>query len=94
MDKLEEQLKQALTRQDPPAGFADRVAAACPAERAAPIRFTGYRAFAAGLLLLFAGGAAYRRHEGEAAKQQVITALRITAGKLGRIQARVREVRP
>lgn len=90
MDRLEEELKQALARMEPPAGFPARVLAAA---RPAPWRH--YGALAAGLMILMAGGGmAYRQHQGEEAKRQVMTAMRITAGKLNRIQAHVREVKP
>lgn len=51
-------------------------------------------ATAAALVIVSGGSLAYRRHEGRVAKEQVMTAMRITAGKLNHIQARVKEVRP
>jgi hypothetical protein len=89
MDPLEQQLKEALARADAPPGFAARVSAAArpPAWRSP--------ALAAGLVLLAIGGStAWRRHQGEVAKEQVMAAMRITAGKLNRIQSHIREVRP
>lgn len=89
MDRLEEQLKQALARVEPPAGFAARVSA--------PPRPSWWRspAIAAALVLVtVGGGVAWRRHQGELAKEQVMTAMRIASGKLSRIQAHVREVKP
>jgi hypothetical protein len=89
MDPLEQQLKQALVRVDAPAGFAARVSAAArpPAWRSP--------ALAAGLMLLAVGGGlAWRQHQGEVAREQVMTAMRITAGKLNRIHTHIREVRP
>jgi hypothetical protein len=89
MDPLEQQLKQALLRIEPPAGFAARVGAAArpPAWRSP--------ALAAGLMLLaVGGGVAWRRHQGGVAREQVMTAIRITAGKLNRIQTHIRETRP
>jgi len=89
MDRLDEQLKIALARDEPPLGFADRVIAASQPRRPT----LPYRALAAGLVLFLAGGAAaWRHHQGEAAKAQVLAAVRITAGKLHHIQSRVREV--
>ncbi len=89
MDPLEQQLKQALARVDAPAGFAARVnAAARPPVWRSP-------ALAAGLMLLAVGGGfAWRRHQGEIAKEQVMAAMRITAGKLNHIQTHIRETRP
>jgi hypothetical protein len=90
MDRLEEQLKQALARADAPEGFAARVAAA-----ARPRPFWRSPALAAGLMLLaVGGGAAWRHHQGEVAKEQVMAAMRITAGTLNHIQQHVREVHP
>jgi hypothetical protein len=91
MDSFEEQLKQALARKEPPAGFAARVSAA--ASRRWTVR-EFYPGMAAALVLVMLGsGLAWRQHEGELAKERVMTAMRITAVKLNRIQAHVREVR-
>jgi hypothetical protein len=50
---------------------------------------------AAAILVTVGGGeAAWRRHQGMVAKEQVMLAMRITAGKLNQIQTHVREVRP
>jgi hypothetical protein len=89
MDPLEQQLKQAFARVDAPAGFAGRVSAVSrPPVWRSP-------ALAAGLMLLAVGGGlAWRRHQGEVAREQVMTAMRITAGKLNRIHTHIREVRP
>ena len=89
MEPLEQQLKHALARVDAPVDFSARVrtAARPPAWRAP--------ALAAGLVLLtVGGGAAWREHQGQVAREQVMTAMRITAGKLNRIQTHIREVRP
>lgn len=91
MDWLEEQLKDALARQDPPAGFAAGVQTAVARRRWTVRQY--YRPLAAGLVLaMLGGGLAWRRHQGEVAKEQVMTAMRITSVKLTRIQAHVREV--
>jgi hypothetical protein len=95
MDRLEEELKQALARMAPREGFAERVAARAAAEKrvvAFPIPRWAMAA-AATVLLGVGGGLAYREHQGEVAKEQVMQAMRITAVKLNRIQAHVREVR-
>jgi hypothetical protein len=102
MDGLEEQLKRALARQDPSAGFADRITAAArpgagPGLRAvpaAPFAPRWWLATAAMALVTVGSGVAYRRHQGELAKEQVMTAMRLTAVKLQHIQAHVREARP
>jgi hypothetical protein len=89
MDPLEQQLKEAMERIDAPAGLAARVSAAArPPVWRSP-------ALAAGLMLLCVGGGlAWREHQGRVAKEQVMAAMRITAGKLNRIQTHIREVRP
>jgi hypothetical protein len=89
MDPLEQQLKLALARMDAPAGFDARVSAAArPAVWRSP-------ALAAGLMLMaVGGGVAWREHQGRLAREQVMTAMRITAGKLNRIQTHIREARP
>jgi hypothetical protein len=44
-------------------------------------------------MMVVGSGLAYRRHQGEVAKEQVMQAMKITAVKLHRIQAHVQEVR-
>ena len=96
MDWLEEELKQALERKMPSAGFAERVEQAAasgggrlhampPPSWHAPRRWL---AAAAALLLAVSGAAEYRQYQGRKAKERVLLALRITSGKLNRIQAR------
>jgi hypothetical protein len=83
---LEQELKHALSRKDPPAGFADRVMAANSRPPSSK-----WLALAASIVLLVGGGAAYRRHQGEAAKQQLMQAMKLTATKLNQIQTHVWE---
>jgi len=98
MDWLERELRQALERKDPPPGFAGRVARAARLDNAAPkgrvVRMPLRWLPAAAAVLLIAGGAAYREHRGQLAKQRVMLAVRITAGQLNHIQARLREAKP
>jgi hypothetical protein len=88
---LEQELQQALSRKDPPPGFAERVEAA--AARPRPVAPVRWLALAASVVLLIGGAAAYRQHQGQVAKQQLMTAMKITAVKLNHIQTRVWEVR-
>jgi hypothetical protein len=92
MDRLEESLKNALARKEPPDGFAQRVAMRAAARPAswAPQRWI---AAAAVVVMAVGGGMAYRQRQGEMAKEQVMQAMKITAVKLHRIQAHVQEVR-
>ena len=95
---LEEDLKRALRRDAPPAGFASRVMQRI--ERGeAPKRRQWWRAVAASLTLtaLVGAGAAYQDHqrrvrEGEEAKEQVLLALRIAGEKVRYAQNEVRAI--
>jgi hypothetical protein len=99
MDRLEESLKRALERKAPAPGFEERVAARVGSGKLRPsgqiTRLSAPRWWAAAAAIAIAAGSgvAYRRHEGEAAKEQLMTAMRITAVKLHRVQTHVREVR-
>jgi hypothetical protein len=94
MDRLEEELKIALARRAPDPGFADRVARAAARRRVVAMPMPRWMVATAATVVLGVGGAmAYREHQGEVAKEQVMTAMRITAVKLNRIQAHVREAR-
>jgi len=90
MDWLEQELKQALERKMPPAGFAARVKAAVarPRPRWFVPRPWMTAAAAAAILLAAAGSLEYRAYRGRVAKDRVLLALRITAGRLHYIQQR------
>ena len=90
MDWLEQELKGALSRQEPAPGFAARVSAAARRGPSLPAR--RWLALAASILVLLGAGEAYRWRQGVEAKQQVLQAVRIAAVKLNRIQTQVREV--
>jgi hypothetical protein len=92
MDWLEQELRQALERKEPSPGFAARVAAASRPRR--PFLAARWLGVAASVVVIFGGGLAYRHHEGVVAKERVMLAMRITAGKLNRIETRVKEMRP
>ena len=87
MDWLEQELQRTLERKDPGPQFAARVSAAVR-KRPAP----RWLAAAASLIVVAGGGTGYRWYEGVRAKQQVMVAVRLAAGKLNRVQARVMEV--
>ena len=84
MDELEDRLRRAFEREEPPAGFAERVFAQTRGARTLP-RWLA----AAAVLVLAVAGYAYRWHEGQTAKREVLLALRITSAKLSHIQAQV-----
>jgi hypothetical protein len=83
MDWLEQELAQALTRKEPDAGFDARV-------RARIYRRPRWLAIAATLLVMIGGGEAWRQHQGQVAKEQVMMAMRIAGGKLNRVQTHLK----
>jgi hypothetical protein len=121
MKSLEDELRRALRRREPPPGFAERVLARVrqetdarnplsntaakvePARRRrwagwvwfGPRMQLGFAVFAAALLLAVSLSLWHRyreeqqRIEGEAARAQVMQALRITSAKLNRVRAKV-----
>ena len=98
MDWLENELSKALERKDPSPDFAAQVAARIAAGEVPQQRRPRVLAFprwlpaaAAVLIMAGSGGVAWRRHQGMVAKQQVMLAMRITAGKLNHIQTHMRE---
>jgi len=118
MKPLEDELRRALQRRDPPGGFAERMMARVeqqagargsegvkPRWRWAPwVLWTGFGrrvpialAAVAAALALTVSISVWREHriqeqrrEGEAARAQVLEALRITSVKLNRVRERVR----
>src|SRR5437867_2827692 len=99
MDKLENQLKQALTQREPPADFAAKVMARIEDQKSPWWRIffqPAYRvALAGGLACVILAGSVtvYRRHQAyveerrraEAAREQLKVALRITNTQLNRV---------
>jgi hypothetical protein len=93
MSNFEEQLRRALGRQEPPAGFAGRVMARIPdGGQVAPWwRFTwaGW-ASAAALVMIVVGGLRYHEYrKAEQAKEQFMLALEITAQKLALVERKI-----
>ena len=100
---IEEQLRSALRRESPPAGFAQQVLAEVerrapsrgerrPRAAAAPRR---WRAAAAVLMLLAGAWSAKqieRRREGERARDEVMLALHIAGAKVHYAQTQVQEI--
>lgn len=105
-EKLEQELKKALRRTDPPAGFAERVLARAAKEEAKRTRerkrfqwfgMSGLRlaATCALCLIIAASGLMYqhqRNKEGEQAKEQLMLALRITSSKLQIASQGIRQI--
>ena len=103
MKELDDELRAALGRQEPPAGFAVRVLQRVDAETVRPARSRAQFirwAVAAALVAAMAGGMQYRsiqrerdeRARGEAAAAQLLQALRIAGSKLQVVQAKVKEI--
>ncbi len=89
---LEQELHHALQRKDPSPDFVERVTS--PNRRRRDHKGANrFLALAASIVLLVGSGAAWRHHQGEVAKQQVMAAMRLTAVKLNHIQTHVFEVR-
>ena len=95
MERLEEELRKALQRQDPGEGFRQRVLRRAGEVRRKTPWWAGARlrwAAAAVLCVVMLSGWAYRerrRAQGEAARRQAITALQIAGAKLRLAQAKV-----
>ncbi len=92
---IESDLKRAMRRERPPAGFADRVIARLDEKSPAPR--PRWRAIAAGVLLtaMIGGWAAHqeiRRREGEKAREEVLLALHIAGAKVRVAQEHVRDI--
>jgi hypothetical protein len=90
MDWLEQELKAALAREDPPADFAGRVMRR--AERPVVYQWPRWLAAAAAVVVLAGAGMGYRQYRGEMAKEQVMQAFKIASVKVNRIQTHVLEV--
>ena len=83
MDWLEQELAIALARKEPTAGFDGRV-------RARLYGRPRWLAIAAAVLVMIGAGEGWRRHEGQLAKEQVMTAMRIAGSKLNRVQMQLK----
>ena len=84
MDWLEEELKRALVREDPPPGWF----APAPARR--PWR--KWLAVAATVMVAASSAAGYRHHQGTVAKEKLKLAVGIAAVRVHHIQDAVRQV--
>ena len=89
MDWLEEELKSALSRKEPSEGFDDRVLRAAKKPKVVQMPKRRWLAAAAAIVVLAGAGEGYRWHRGQLAKEQVMLAMRITGGKLNRVQMQI-----
>jgi hypothetical protein len=111
MNRFEDELKNALQRQEAPDGFAERVLARTAEQAPRPLwpslrgslgnlfaqPLLRWAALAAVCVALVVGGVHYRnfqreRARGEAAKEQLLLALRIAGSKLQLARARVDQI--
>ena len=99
MSRLDDELRAALGREEPPSGFAERLLARAEEERARSWWSLPRLRWAAGLAacLLLAGGGLVERERrvrvrGELAKQQVMLALGITGSKLQFVKEKIHAI--
>jgi len=96
MTPFEEDLKKALAPVDPPDGFTERLAAriaALPPRKHPPIHWQWATAAAAAAMLFSGISYEYQHHlKGEAAKEKLLLAMRITSSKLQLAQHQIEEV--
>jgi hypothetical protein len=104
MTYLDDELRRVLSRREPPPGFADRVLGragqAQPQQKPEPRRPVWRWAAAAALVGALGGGIQYytvmeqraERVRGEAAKEQVLKALRLAGSKLQVVQETVKGI--
>jgi len=98
---LDDQLRSALRRREPPHGFTERVLESLAATGGSERRGMFFpwtklhwatASVALGVLLV-SSGTGYRRHrQGELAKQQVVTALRMAGARLSYAQRKALEI--
>ena len=98
MHGFEDELKSALARREPPAGFASRVMDRLPAKRR-PHFYARWHAIAAAIAVAMLGGGAYEyqradklRREGERARSELVFALELTSARLQATKAKVLKV--
>ena len=94
---LEHDLKRALHRESPPAGFAGRVMQRIERDQRVPTRRPIWWRAAAASVILAAALGGYRLHEvrraeGERAKEQILKAMSIASEKTHYAQQQVREI--
>ena len=97
MDWLENELKQALDRKQPSTGFDARLNARANARLRPKLRvptMPRWLAAAAAVIVIVGAGEGYRWRRGQAAKEQVMLAMRITGGTLSRVQMQMKGNRP
>ncbi|HLH01759.1 MAG TPA: hypothetical protein VKX25_03240 [Bryobacteraceae bacterium] len=99
MNDFENELRKALARREPSPDFVERVLArTAPARKPASFVFSWWRfaSAAALIVVLFSAAFGYRQHirreKGEAAKKQLMVALRIAGTELRDVQLHVKKI--
>ncbi len=87
---LDDELRMALSRVEPPSGFAKRVTLRARTRR----RFYRFAAWgiAAAAVVMAAGLHYQRQREGERAKEQAMIALRVAAREIQTVQAKLERI--
>jgi len=89
---IDDELRSALRREDPPLGFAQRVVARAhskPARKPAMLRMIWAAGLAAMLAIGFAAIYEVRQRKAERASHQAVLALRIASEKLNRTRDKI-----
>jgi predicted ABC-class ATPase len=89
---LDDELKSALRRKDPPLGFTQRVVARArtkPVPKTGMFRMIWAAGIAAMLVIGFTAASEYRQVKAERAASQAVVALRIAAAKLNMTRDKV-----
>lgn len=92
---FESELHDALRRKAAPDGFTDKVMNAIEGHQVRPRRVPRIAAAAAALVIVLGGWTIHRveeRREGQRAKAQLMTALRLTSKKLQETQQHVQDI--
>jgi hypothetical protein len=92
MDWLEQELKGALSRKEPPVDFGEGVLRRAERPVRPVYRWPQWLAAAAAVVVLAGAGLGYRQYRGELAKEQVMQAFKIASVKVNQIQTQVLEV--
>jgi len=89
---LDDELRSAMRREDPPLGFTQRVIARAqskPVQKPAMFRMIWAAGLAAMMVVGFTAASEYRQVKAERAASQAVTALRIAAAKLNMTRDKV-----
>jgi hypothetical protein len=89
---LDDELRSAMRREDPPLGFTQRVVARAqskPVQRPGMFRMIWAAGLAAMLVIGFTAASEYRQFKAERAASQAVVALRIAAAKLNMTRDKV-----